>query len=421
MVALRSGEQIDPGEIERHYAQSPFIKRVHVSLPADRDTPGAGLRAVVVPDIEVLRRKRIVNVTELIRFELEGLSISLPEHQRVLDFEVSMPPATAGQAAGAPPHLERLTELVRRLAPRPAAVHADSNFELDLGLDSIERVELIAAIEQCLGARLEGARVQCAFTVRELADAIGAELTVRSHDAALVAPALRRDELWAGILDESAFEPSRLPGLVKDRLFTAAVVFAALRLASALLFRPRVRGIEHLPAAGPYILAPNHQSFLDAAAIAGVLPFGLFRQLFFIGATEYFETPVTAWLASRVNILPVDPDANLVPALQAGAYGLRAGKVLVVFPEGERSIDGAVKPFRRGAGILSGLLDVPIVPVAIDGMFEIWPRSRPLRLAKLLPWSGHRVRIAFGPPLPPRDHGKLRDEVARMWNELRRQ
>ena len=125
-----------------------------------------------------------------------------------------------------------------------------------------------------------------------------------------------------------------------------------------------------------------------------------------------------AWLARQFNLVPVDPDANLVSAMKAGAFGLTHGKILVLFPEGERSIDGTVKPFRKGAGLLAEHLGVPIVPVAIDGMFDLWPRSRPFRWSKLLPWSGHRVQIAFGPPLPPRDHAKLRREVDRMWNEL---
>jgi long-chain acyl-CoA synthetase len=133
----------------------------------------------------------------------------------------------------------------------------------------------------------------------------------------------------------------------------------------------------------------------------GVLPLGVLRQLFYVGAPEYFESSLTSWLARRFNIVPVDPDANLLAGLQAGAFGLRHGKVLVVFPEGERSIDGGVKVFRRGAALLAEHLDVPIVPVAIDGMFDIWPRMRPLDWRLLLPWSGHHVRIRFGEPISP--------------------
>ena len=83
--------------------------------------------------------------------------------------------------------------------------------------------------------------------------------------------------------------------------------------------------------------------------------------------------------------MPVDPDSNLVPAMQAGAFGLAHGKVLVLFPEGERSIDGTVKKFKKGAPILAQHLRVPIVPVAIKGVFELWPRGRSFNWRLLRP------------------------------------
>ena len=101
-----------------------------------------------------------------------------------------------------------------------------------------------------------------------------------------------------------------------------------------------------------------------------------------------------------MNVVPVDPDASLVPAMQAGGFGLRHGRVLVLFPEGERSIDGTVKAFKKGASILSLHLSAPIVPVAIDGAYEIWARNRTIAWSALRPWRRAPVAIHFGPPLP---------------------
>jgi long-chain acyl-CoA synthetase len=202
------------------------------------------------------------------------------------------------------------------------------------------------------------------------------------------------------------------------------LVFSVARALAALLMQPRARGLEHLPREGPFIISPNHQGYLDPFFVVSVLPFGVFRQLFFVGAAEYFQTRLTSWLARSLNVVPVDPDANLLPAMQAGAFGLRHGKVLVLFPEGERSIDGTVKKFKKGAAILSHHLQVPIVPVAIDGVFELWPRNRPLDWRRFLPWSGHRVRLQFGPPQPPGDGtyadrtAQLRSRVEEMWLSL---
>ena len=81
-------------------------------------------------------------------------------------------------------------------------------------------------------------------------------------------------------------------------------------------------------------------------------------------------------LARWVRVVVVDPDANLLPAMRAGAFGLKQGRVLILYPEGERSIDGAPKVFKKGAAILSMHMQVPIVPIAIDGFYEAWPRGK---------------------------------------------
>jgi long-chain acyl-CoA synthetase len=202
-------------------------------------------------------------------------------------------------------------------------------------------------------------------------------------------------------------------------------LFVLARVLVRTLARPLVSGIEQLPPKGPLIISPNHQSYLDPFVLIGVLPYRVFRELFFVGAAEYFQTPLTAWLGRQLNIVPVDPDTNLLPAMQAGAFGLGHGKVLVLFPEGERSIDGTVKKFKKGAAILSYHLQVPIVPVAIDGVFQIWGRNRPVNWKALLPWSGHHAGVAFGRPLQPgvesyaETTSRLRTIVDEMWTAMR--
>jgi 1-acyl-sn-glycerol-3-phosphate acyltransferase len=101
------------------------------------------------------------------------------------------------------------------------------------------------------------------------------------------------------------------------------------------------------------------------------------------------------WLARTLNVVPVDPDTHLLRAMRASAGGLRAGKILNLYPEGQRSFDGRLQEFKNGAAILATEFDLPIVPVAIDGTYRVWPRgSRRLHPAK--------VRISFGEPFTPR-------------------
>jgi 1-acyl-sn-glycerol-3-phosphate acyltransferase len=121
----------------------------------------------------------------------------------------------------------------------------------------------------------------------------------------------------------------------------------------------------------------------------------------------YFTTPFMARLARLINVVPIDPDVELLRAMRAGAAGLRAGKILNVYPEGQRSFDGRLLDFKKGAAILAAELDVPIVPVVIDGTYLVWPReSRRLHFAK--------VKLRFGDPIQPRAFvtGETDEEVA---------
>ena len=232
---------------------------------------------------------------------------------------------------------------------------------------------------------------------------------------------------WRRLLDQAPADDRFLRELDKRKTIQSVVFFALMKLiylAARLTCGFTVRGRRHLPSRGPYVISPNHQSYIDSFLVVAALPFRVFRQLFFVGASEYFETPFMQWIARMANIVPVDPDANLVRAMQAGGYGLRRGRVLVLFPEGERSIDGTVKTFRKGAAILSRHLGVPIVPAAIDGAWDVWARNRPFGWRSLAPWSRARVILEFGAPRPrsgddfAAETERLRESVLAMWQPL---
>ena len=127
-----------------------------------------------------------------------------------------------------------------------------------------------------------------------------------------------------------------------------------------------------------------------------------------------------------LRVIVLDPDANLLPAMRAGAFGLRHGRVLILYPEGERSIDGTPRIFKKGAAILSTHLQVPIVPVAIEGFHDAWPRGKSFQ--KFTP-----LQMTFGDPIypPPESDAseetytnltaELKSRIVTMWEELRKQ
>ncbi len=453
IIVLASGKNLYPEEIEANYRQSAFIKElcvVGVSRPGEPSSER--LHAVIVPDDVALREKGIVNLKELIRFEVESLSVQLPAHKRILSYDISLEPlprTTTGkirrheiqrrlrdqdQAATA---VEReasdeesrwsaegnratTLDLIARRLDKPRVL-PDANLELDLGLDSMERVELLTLLEQRARTRVTAEVRATIFTVRQLVEAV--EAAPRSADAAGTAD--DQTEMPWDTIFSSPGNAAVAADLGRSRPFAVAVSYVFLRLAGLLLrLTPglRVKGREHIPRGGGFLICPNHQAYLDPFFLATVLPARTIRDMFYVGASEYFETPMLKRMARAVNLIPVDPDANLVNAMQAGAAGLRMGKALVLFPEGERSIDGGLKKFRKGASILSAHLDVPIVPVALDGLYDLWPRGRSCNWGALLPWRARAVRIEFGPPIQARrgayteSTAELRAAVATMFD-----
>src|SRR4029077_12093488 len=183
---------------------------------------------------------------------------------------------------------------------------------------------------------------------------------------------------WKSILQEESTDPEVL-ALARPGRFAERVLYSAFRLVQIFAydrFHLRVEGLEKLPLQGSYILSSNHQSYLDPIIMAAFLPWPVFRNLFSVGTSEIFGSGFMRLLARWLRVIVVDPDANLVPAMRAGAFGLQHGRILILYPEGERSIDGTPRIFKKGAAILSILLQVPIVPVAIEGFFDVWPRGK---------------------------------------------
>jgi long-chain acyl-CoA synthetase len=281
----------------------------------------------------------------------------------------------------------------------------------------MERVELLTELEQRFGLKVPEPVVHEIATVRQLVEAVRPEAGASGTSNVEAA--------WDTILRDLPLETDPALGALLDpKRLVAACGWLLCRVMRHLVARVDVRGLEHLPARGPFLICPNHQSYLDPFLLCGVLPLGTFRQMFVVGAAEYFQSPVMAWVARQINLVPVNPDASLVPAMRAGAFGLKHGKVLLLFPEGERSIDGSVKRFKKGAPILARQLEAPIVPVALRGIFEIWPRTRGMNWSLVGPWSRHRVRIRIGPPVAVTEGesyaeaaARLRATVEELWQE----
>jgi 1-acyl-sn-glycerol-3-phosphate acyltransferase len=157
----------------------------------------------------------------------------------------------------------------------------------------------------------------------------------------------------------------------------------------ALLFHPRVAGLEHVPGRGPAILCANHLSFLDPVVVAVAVP----RPVFYLGKSEYFGRR-WGWFFASLGVLPVARRGGAAgeSSLQRGRQVLEAGRLLGIYPEGTRSPDGRLYRGKTGAARLAIRTGAPVVPIGVTGTREVWPPRA------WLPRPGP-VAVRFGPPL----------------------
>ena len=155
----------------------------------------------------------------------------------------------------------------------------------------------------------------------------------------------------------------------------------------------RIEGMEHLNGKGPYIFMSNHQGSYDIFALLGHLPF----QFKWLAKKELFSIPFFGWTMAAAGYISIDREGTreTVEAMNEAAQKIRDGMSVVIFPEGSRSPDGSIQPFKKGGFTLAIKSKVPIVPIAISGSREIMPKDR-LTAApgeiRMLDGSSHRDR-----------------------------
>ena len=151
-----------------------------------------------------------------------------------------------------------------------------------------------------------------------------------------------------------------------------------------------LHGTEHIPPEGPLSITPNHQTYADPPLVT--IP--VRRPVHYMAWNRLFAIPVFGRLIRLLRAFPVDVDGRDPRATREAVRLLRQGAALMIFPEGERSVDGTVGRFRPGAFRLAVSLGTPVLPVTIDGGHAAWPPGR------ALPRRG-RITITYHAPLRP--------------------
>ena len=157
---------------------------------------------------------------------------------------------------------------------------------------------------------------------------------------------------------------------------------------------------ENVPRTGGCILAANHASYLDPPAIGCGVNHRIVQMM--ARDTLYINSAVRWWML-KVHTIPIDRTKGDVAALRKAISSLREGKVVAIFPEGTRTLDGKLQPAKGGIGFLIAKAEVPVVPVYIHGTFEAYPKGA--KKIRRVP-----VSIHFGKPIYPEELQKLGDD-----------
>ena len=399
MLVLEGGENLAPETLEEIYAECDEIDEAGIFQREGK------LVALVVPDesLPADDAKRRVGKA------LERIGDNLPSYQRLSDFKLTsraLPRTRLGkirrhelvetyEAEGkdqdsaprtGPIEIdamssedqslldnERARQLWQFLAERYAdrRLEPESRLDTNLGIDSMEWVELTGTIEERLGISLGEDIIEKATTVHDLLEAAAGSSGESETDSRR---ALKDPESVLSETDRRWIEPrTRVHEMLGRPLYLVHEIFMRM------LFRVELHGRENLPETGPYVLTPNHTSFLDGPALIAALDFRTIRTFFWAGLTDaLFKNRFWRMLSRLGQVVPIDPRRGPLSSLAFGAAVLRRGRPLVWFPEGRRSPNGELGKFRPGLGLILEHHKAPVLPVHIEGTYASLPRGRGL-------------------------------------------
>ena len=415
IIVPASGKNVYPVELETLYRDSPAISEICVLGIPYEDGSDTAIHAVIVPTASDEATK-----TE-IQHHLQARAKQLPSYQQFhkSHFWDDPLPKTADGGVdrqslrrSLEAHIKNMADLqgdstadvdsaeprsdipeeilttLARLARMPAhQIQPESRLDTDLGLDSLTRLDLLLVLESRLGETIPDALLANLETVGDVVRLIETFPTdiARTEDERREdgKPDLRQVPRWYA----RAFR-TVITGIYRN------------------YFSLKCYGLEHIPKGKPYIIMPNHTSHLDTLTVITALGTKAY-QLWALAARDYwFATRFQGWFARTcLNALPIEREGNFTEFLQdlrVANEVMAQNNGLLIFPEGTRSLDGKLQPFKPG--VLSLLIyspNVPVIPAYIEGTYHALPKGQNLP-------KKHPVRIVFGEPFtfPPEEWGE---------------
>jgi long-chain acyl-CoA synthetase len=412
IIVLSNGKNIQPAELEfklEKYDQ--YVKEVAVTQDGDM------LRAIIVPqetwaanlsDAEVeekLKRlviepynRTVVNYKKLMSLFVYRGSLPRTKLDKLQRFKLKDLVKDAGKTevltteklqVNETPEMKILREYIEE--EKKLTVKPTSHIETDLAFDSLDCVSMEGFIERTFGVQMKSSTFAQYANVQEIADYITQHKTrseVENTD-------------WNAIL---ASDTSNLSIASTWRIHTKVV-----RMMHRYFEKHnnlKVNGVENIPLEGAFILAPNHQSAIDGNICTAGLSTEVLRITYYYATEEHIKGYPLQLMARHNNVILMQHH-NLKDSILRMAKVLKQGKNLVIFPEGARTHNGQMQAFKKTFAILSKELNIPIVPVRIEGAFEAMPRGT-RHLGK------NKITVTYLPvvkPEPEDTYQQLSDKV----------
>ncbi|MGL4864926.1 MAG: AMP-binding protein [Cetobacterium sp.] len=390
MIVLSNGKNINPSDVEAEIMkETDLIEEVAVAEYQKH------LIAIVYPNFKVLEERGIANAKEAIKWEVvDKYNMTAPAYRKILDIVIvkeELPKTKLGklrrfmlkdlitgvtakvtdsetESVKSKPAEKKVstseeinTEEFKQISKFINTLHDDahiipeSHLEIDLGLDSLDIVEIITYIQNTFGVNIaeeEFARIKTVEALCEYVREKGGNFEESEVN-------------WKKIFEEP----------VELNMPTSKVVLPITNLLKPLFtyYIKLKKNTEKLEKKSPVIYVGNHQSMLDAFAFGQALPKDVLKNTYFLAINIHFEGKIKKYLAQNGNVILVDMNKNLKETLKIAAKVLKDGKNLVIFPEGARTRDGEIQEFKKTFAILSKELEIPVVPFVLKGAYELMP------------------------------------------------
>lgn len=420
IIVLSNGKNVQPNEIE--YKLEKYDKRVkEAAVVQDGDM----LRAIIVPqetwasslddseveaqlkkeviepyNLSVANYKKLMSIfvyrdvlprTKLDKLQRYKLKAIIENAGKKADTNGNNSDSVKTAQLGA--EYKIISEYIEQ--EKKISVKPEDHIETDLAFDSLDKVGLQSFIESTFGMEVTQDKLIVLGSVKGIAEYIHKQKT----------------KMEVGETDWKAILSADSKSLVLPETSLLYTLYAkSFKGFFRLYNRLAVKGVENIPANGPFIIAPNHQSFLDGPLAVTGMNSKTIRDCYFYATEEHVKGTVVKYLARHNNIILMER-RNLKNSILKLSEVLKQGKNIVIFPEGSRTHNGKLSAFKKTFAILSKEINVPIVPVCIKGAFEANPRGKNT-------YKPHSISVEYLFPIQPTDQDTYESLTAKVKDAI---